>query len=77
MAKKAQRGRPKAKQPLAKMMHIRLQTEEHDDFSEAAELAGLDLSSWVRERLRTIAREELKEYGKEPSFLTRKKKPAG
>jgi hypothetical protein len=38
-------------------------------FVDAADLAGLSLSSWVRERLRRAARAELNEAGKPVAFL--------
>ena len=35
---------------------------------QPAELAGLDMSAWIRERLRKIARDELREAEKESPF---------
>ena len=72
--KKATIGRPKKSpdQVMARYLQVRLQDTEHDDFAEAAELAGVPLSTWVRERLRIVARKELESYGKEASFLKRK-----
>jgi hypothetical protein len=40
-------------------------------FRVAADLAGLALSAWVRERLRLAARRELEEAGKSVPFLGR------
>ena len=40
---------------------IRLEPAEKEGFRAAAEVAGIDLSSWVRERLRRAARQELEE----------------
>ena len=41
---------------------------EKQSFQAAAEIAGLPLSGWVRERLRRAARIELKEAGRDVSF---------
>ncbi|MGC1274023.1 MAG: hypothetical protein WBC44_09975 [Planctomycetaceae bacterium] len=41
-----------------KLMQIRLRPAEYVAFKEAAEAAGLDLSGWVRERLRDAVRKE-------------------
>ena len=56
-------ARPKKEQGKARnrLMQVRLQESEIDVFREAADLAGLDLSSWVRERLRRVARKETRE----------------
>jgi uncharacterized protein (DUF1778 family) len=50
-------------------LDMRMTPTEKSAFQEAADLAGLALSSWVRERLRTAARRELTAAGKEVSFL--------
>jgi len=39
-------------------MQVRLQEKEYEAFKKAAEESGLDLSSWVRERLRKAAQRE-------------------
>lgn len=71
MGKKRKTGRPKMEANKAKnrFLQVRLQDAEADDFSTAAELAGVPLSTWVRERLRVVAREELEKYGKRAGFL--------
>jgi len=51
-----------------KLLQVRLQGKEYEIFKEAASLSGLDLSSWVRERLRNAARNDLKKYGGDDSF---------
>ena len=69
-------GRPK-KPPgttKARYLQVRIEDAEKAGFNAAAERAGLPLSAWVRERLRSVARTELKQYGEEPEFL-RKKRP--
>jgi uncharacterized protein (DUF1778 family) len=40
---------------------IRLEPDEKKGFRAAAEVAGIDLSAWMRERLRRAARQELEE----------------
>lgn len=68
---KKRRGRPKkaASQLKAQLLQIRLEQAEKDGFDEAARLAGLPLSAWVRERLRLVAKKELEGFGKEAKFL--------
>jgi uncharacterized protein (DUF1778 family) len=50
-------------------IQIRLKPEEKQAFEEAAELAGIGLSSWVRERLRTSAIRELEGAGRAAAFV--------
>lgn len=40
---------------------LRLEPGEKEGFRAAAELSGIDLSAWMRERLRRVARQELEE----------------
>ena len=58
---KAKRGRPplNPSKTKAAYLEVRLTVAEKQAFNEAAEVAGLALSAWVRERLRGAAREEL------------------
>jgi hypothetical protein len=67
------RGRPPADPARAKVEHldIRLETQEKRAFKEAAELAGLALSAWIRERLRRAARKELEGSGRPVPFLAK------
>jgi uncharacterized protein (DUF1778 family) len=51
-------------------LDIRLGSDEKQGFKEAAALAGLSLSTWVRIRLRQTAEQELRKYGKEVPFLS-------
>ena len=53
----------------ADMLEIRLEPGEKDAFKDAAKLSGIPLSSWVRERLRRVARIELEEAGHRIAFL--------
>jgi hypothetical protein len=48
---------------------VRLTDLEKRGFQEAAELSGLPLSAWVRERLRRAARVELEDAGKDIPFV--------
>jgi hypothetical protein len=51
-------------------LDMRLEPVEKEAFRSAAELAGLDLSGWIRERLRALARKELEGAGKQVPFLS-------
>lgn len=48
---------------------IRIDSTEKDAFHRAAEVAGLSLSAWMRERLRLAAAGELERIGETPDFL--------
>jgi uncharacterized protein (DUF1778 family) len=69
MARK--RGRPRVGPGKAKAdyLEVRLEVAEKEAFKEAADIAGLALSAWVRERLRKAARRELEESGRLVPFL--------
>jgi len=54
-------------------LEIRLEPKEKDGFERAAEIAGLPLSSWVRERLRRAARQELEDAGQAIPFMAKRK----
>ena len=66
-----QRGRPKKARDEKRTyaMQVRLEKREGEAFSAAARLAGLPLSMWVRERLRSAARNELKQAGEAVPFM--------
>ncbi len=68
---KKRQGRPKkpAGRTKARYLQVRVEQSEKDGFDAAADLAGLPLSAWVRERLRQVAREELEGYGRSVDFL--------
>jgi hypothetical protein len=57
--------------PMAKaeVLQIRLTEEEKRGFVAAAELAGIPLSSWVRERLRLAAIRDLESAGQQIPFI--------
>jgi hypothetical protein len=65
-------GRPKKEPDKAKgeLLQVRVDVSEKQGFTEAASLAGLALSAWVRERLRLIARRELQEVGRPIPFYS-------
>jgi len=67
------RGRPpKADDRVkAEYLDIRLLVAEKQAFRDAADIAGLDLSAWVRERLRVSARKELEAAHRPVAFLTK------
>jgi hypothetical protein len=50
-------------------LDMRLDQAEKDAFRAAAELAGLDMSGWIRERLRQVAKKELENAGLPVAFL--------
>lgn len=55
--------------PKTETLKFRLQETELVAFSRAAELAGLPLSAWVRERLRLAAIRELESAGQKVPFV--------
>jgi hypothetical protein len=70
-AKDKRRGRPKKSSEAVKSESIllRMAKLEKQGFTDAARLAGLDLSAWIRERLRIMARQELEKAGQSVAFL--------
>ena len=50
-------------------LQIRLEPSEKQAFEKAAELSGIGLSAWVRERLRRAAIRDLVEAGRQVPFL--------
>jgi hypothetical protein len=69
MAYKTGRPRKEERTIRVEYLEVRVQTAEKQTFKDAADLAGLPLSAWVRERLRAVARQELAESGKPVAFL--------
>jgi hypothetical protein len=51
------------------LLQLRLDAIEKESFQKAAELAGVALSGWVRERLRKAARLELQDAGEKVPFI--------
>jgi hypothetical protein len=52
-------------------LDMRIMPTEKQGFKAAAALAGLELSGWIRERLRLAARRELESAGQAVPFLRR------
>jgi hypothetical protein len=50
-------------------VEVRMTAEEKRGFQQAAELSGIALSAWIRERLRRAATRELEDAGKGVPFL--------
>jgi uncharacterized protein (DUF1778 family) len=71
MAKKA--GRPKKRTDLVKTEYIEMRVEqsEKQTFRDAAEAAGMSMSTWIRDRLRRTARKELQDLNRPVAFLER------
>src|SRR5260221_578497 len=53
-----------------RVLQIRLTEDEKRGFETAAEIAGIPLSSWVRERLRLACIRDLESAGQKAPFLT-------
>lgn len=64
-------GRPKkeASERKTEALLIRLMIAEKEGFQLAADIAGISLSSWVRERLRLSAIRELEQAGRRVPFV--------
>ena len=55
--------------PKTEILQIRVSDLEKEGFELAAVLAGISLSSWVRERLRLAAIRELESAGRKVPFV--------
>lgn len=66
------RGRPKKAETRNERMAIVLASSEKKAFQDAAELAGISVSTWVRERLRRAAVKKLEEAAFPIVFLSEK-----
>jgi hypothetical protein len=55
--------------PKTEILQIRVTDSEKEGFELAAVLAGISLSSWVRERLRLSAIRELESAGRRVPFV--------
>jgi hypothetical protein len=64
-------GRPKksAASTQSEALPLRVQPSEKASFQQCADLAGVSLSSWVRERLRLAAIRELESAGRKVPFV--------
>lgn len=52
-------------------MELRLDAAEKEAFVQAAQVAGMSLSGWVRDRLRRASRKELQDMDMPVAFLDR------
>ena len=52
------------------LLQLRLRPKEKQAFQEAADLAGISLSAWVRERLRAAAIRDLEGSGRSVPFVS-------
>lgn len=66
-------GRPKksSEELQTEYLDVRLVPTEKQAFKEAADLAGMAVSAWVRDRLRAASRKELMESGRPVPFHKR------
>jgi hypothetical protein len=55
------------------LLKVRITPPEKEGFQEAADLAGLSLSAWARERLRRAAIRELEEASRPIPFIGRER----
>jgi hypothetical protein len=71
--RKKKRGRPPkdADKLRSEALLVRLDASEKEGFRDAADLAGVPLSTWVRERLRQVAVKELENASRPIPFLKR------
>lgn len=69
MKKKAGRPKKSGEALRSQPLIVRLQSPEKEAFQDAANLAGVALSSWVRERLRRAAVRELEAASQPIAFL--------
>lgn len=60
---------PMSTQEKTKIVQVRVSASEKAGFAEAADIAGISLSSWVRERLRAAAIRELEGAGRRAPFV--------
>jgi uncharacterized protein (DUF1778 family) len=58
-----------SEQPKAEILQIRLSPSEKAGIAQAAAVAGISLSSWVRERLRLAAIRDLEGAGLRVPFV--------
>jgi hypothetical protein len=72
MKTKQKRGRPRGATGKAKtdLLQIRVDSLERQGFTQAADLAGIGISAWARERLRQVCRRELTDHGVAVPFLS-------
>jgi predicted HicB family RNase H-like nuclease len=69
MSKEKPLGRPKKAKPLGEYLEVRVESLEKRAFKDAADLAGIPLATWIRERLRQVAIRELEAAARPIAFL--------
>lgn len=52
-----------------RFLQLRVSEKEREGFRLAATIAGIPLSSWIRERLRQVAMRELESSGRKAPFV--------
>jgi len=62
-------GRPRQANKRTEYLELRLTEGEKRAFTEAAQISGISVSTWVRERLRRAVIRELEEAGRPATFL--------
>lgn len=60
---------PQMRMSRKSVVQIRVTSEEKEGMDAAADIAGITLSAWVRERLRMAASQELARVGRKAPFL--------
>jgi hypothetical protein len=65
----AKPGRPKKENPLDEYIELRLSSTEKQAFKDAAELSGMALATWVRDRLRKATIRELEKADRPIAFV--------
>jgi hypothetical protein len=70
-ARKIGRGRPRkgSAEKKSEGVLLRMESREKEGFALAADIAGVPLAVWMRERLRQAATEELRKAGRGVPFL--------
>ena len=51
------------------VVQVRITASEKEGFKRSAEIAGIGLSAWIRQRLRSAAIRDLQEVGEKAPFL--------
>ena len=69
-------GRPPKANRLDEYLEVRVQSLEKRAFRDAADLAGIPLAAWIRERLRLASIKELESMGRPIAFLLTSDEPA-
>jgi hypothetical protein len=64
-----------ANAPKTDLLKVRVSEREKDAFEVAAEIAGISVSAWARERLRRAAVRDLQDAGRNVPFLEKTDAP--